>query len=125
MDAGIDQGAVVVLAVDLDQERADLPQQRHRDRLVVDEGAAPPVAALDPAQDQFALAGDAAFAEQRPYRVAGGEVEDRRHVTLLGTLADQRAVAAPAKRQRQGVEQDRLAGAGFAGEHRHALREID
>ena len=36
---GGDQGAVVVLAVNLDQRCADLAEQRDADGLVVDEGA--------------------------------------------------------------------------------------
>ena len=64
MDVRIDHGAVVVLAVDLDQRRAELAEQRHRDRLVVDEGAAAPVAALDAAEDQVAVGLDAALGEQ-------------------------------------------------------------
>ena len=53
MRRGIDQSALVVLAVDLDQRRAELLQRLHAHRLVVDEGAGAPVGKLHAAQDQL------------------------------------------------------------------------
>ena len=44
---------------------------------------------------------------------------------LRRAVAHQRSVAARAERQRQRIEQDRFAGAGFAGQHRKAGGEID
>ena len=52
-------------------------------------------------------------------------VKGRRHLPLLGALADHAGVAAAAEREREGIEQDRLAGAGLPGEHRQAGCEID
>ena len=40
MAARIEQAAIVMLAVNLDEQGAELAQQAGRDRLVVDEGAA-------------------------------------------------------------------------------------
>ena len=54
----IDQRAVVMLAVDLDERGADRAQHLHADRLVVDEGAGAPVRELHPAQDQVAVGVD-------------------------------------------------------------------
>ena len=51
---GIDQRALVVLAVDFDQRRADRLQGLHADRLVVDEGAGAAVGELHAAQDHLA-----------------------------------------------------------------------
>ena len=50
---GIDQRALVMLAVDLDQRRADRLQGLHADRLIVDEGAGAAVGQLHPAQDHL------------------------------------------------------------------------
>ena len=55
---GVDQRALVVLAVDLDQRRAELLHHLHAHRLIVDEGARAPVGELHAAQDQFVLGGD-------------------------------------------------------------------
>ncbi len=53
------------------------------------------------------------------------QFEHRGDLALLGALAHQRGVAAGAQRQRKGIEQDRLAGAGLAGQHGKARHEID
>ena len=53
------------------------------------------------------------------------QFERRRHLALLRALPHQRGIAARAERQRKGVEQDRLAGAGLAGEHGRPDGEID
>ncbi len=121
----IDQRALVVLAVDLDQRRAEAFQDLHADRLIVDEGARAPVGELDPPQDQFVLGRDVVVFEHEMRRVPGRHVEGGRHLPLLDTLAHQAGVAARPQRQREGVEQDRLAGAGLAREHGKAAGEID
>ena len=54
----IDQRALVVLAVDLDERRADRAQHLHAHRLVVDEGAGAAVRELHPAQDEVAVGVD-------------------------------------------------------------------
>ena len=54
-----------------------------------------------------------------------GDLEGGDDLALLDALAHQRLVAARAQRQRKGVEQDRLAGAGLAGEHGKPVGEID
>ena len=55
MGRGIDQRAVVMLAVDFDQRRAEAFQRLHADRLIVDEGAGAAVGELHAAQDQLVL----------------------------------------------------------------------
>ncbi len=120
----LDQGAIGMLTVDLDQRRADLAQQHDRHRRIVDEGAAAPVGALHAAQDQVALGFDAAVGKDRPRRMIGGHVEDRGDIALGAVVAHQRGVAAPAQRQRQGIEQDGLAGAGLAGKRRQPGGEV-
>ena len=44
---------------------------------------------------------------------------------LRGTLADQRAVGAAAEREADRIEQDRLAGAGLAGQHAEPAGELE
>src|SRR5665647_2091144 len=55
----------------------------------------------------------------------GGDLEHGDDLALLHALAHQALVAARAERQREGVEENRLAGAGLAGEHGQALGKID
>ena len=122
---GVDQRAVVVLAVDLDQRAAQLLHHLHAHRLVVDEGAGAPVGELHAAQDQLVLGGDAAIGKHCAHRMVGGEVKGCGHLPLALALAHQGLVAAPTQRERERVEQDRLAGAGLAGEHGKPVGEID
>ena len=125
MGGGIDQRALVVLAVDLDQRGAELLHHLHAHRLIVDEGARAPVGELHAAQDQLVLGGDIVGLEQRARRMSARDLEHGGHLALLGALPHQRLVAAGAQSQRKGIEQDRLAGAGLAGEHGKPLGEID
>ena len=125
MGRRVDQRALVVLAVDLDQRPAQRLQRLHAHRLVVDEGAGAAVGELHAAQDQLVLGRDVVCGHERARRMVGRRLERRGHLPLLGALAHQRDVAARAERQREGIEQDRLAGAGLAGEHGQAGGEID
>ncbi len=118
MRAGIDQSTSVVLAVDLDQRRAQRLQRLHADRLVVDEGAGAAVGELHAAQNQRLVGRDVAFGQQGARRMLRRKLEHRGDLALLRALTHQRGVAAAAERQRERVEQDRLAGAGLAGQHR-------
>jgi hypothetical protein len=53
------------------------------------------------------------------------DFEGGNDLTLLGAFAHQRRFAARAECERKSVKQDRLAGAGFAGQHGEAGTEID
>ena len=129
MGRGLDKGAVVVLAVDLDQCRAERAQHLHAHRLVVDEGAGAAIGELDPAHDQLVLdcgIGDQiVLREQAARRMILADVEGGGHLALLGAFAHQSRVAARAERQRKRVEQNRLAGAGLAGQRGKAGAEVD
>ena len=129
MRRGIDEGAVIVLAVDFNQCRAECPQYLHAHRLVVDEGAGSAVGELRSPHDQLVFAAEIidqiVVGEDAPRRMVRGDIECGNHLALVGALAHQRRVAAGAERQRKGVEQDRFAGAGLAGKRGKAGAEID
>src|SRR4051812_7402685 len=57
--------------------------------------------------------------------MALGHVEHRGDLTLFDAVADQAGIAAASERQRKGIEQDGLAGAGFSGQYRKATGKID
>ena len=65
LDRRVEQPLLLVLAVHLDQQAADLAQQAGADRLVVDEAARAAVGADHAAQHQVVLGGDAVLGEQR------------------------------------------------------------
>jgi hypothetical protein len=122
---GIDQRALVMLAVDLDQRGAHGLQRLHGDRLVVDEGAGAAVGKLHTAQNHLAGIIEAVVGEDSCRRVVLRHVESGRHLPLLGTVAHQRGIATAAERQRKRIEQDGFARAGFAGQHGQSAGEFD
>ena len=122
---GIDQRALVVLAVNLDQRRADRFQGLYADRLIVDEGAGAAVGQLHPAQDHLTGILKAVVAEDHRGRMALWNIEHRGDLALFDAMPDQTSIAASAQRQREGIEQDGFAGAGFAGQHRKATGKLD
>ena len=122
---GVDQRALVMLAMDLDQRRADRFQGLHADRLVVDEGAGAAVGELHAAENHLAGVVEAVLGQDLCGRMALGDVESGRHLALLRAMADQARIAAAAERQREGIEQDGFARAGLAGQHREATGEFD
>ena len=121
----VDQGAIVMLSVDLDQSLAHLAQELHAHGRVVDEGAASAVGSLHPPQDQIRFGLDAVGGQQRAYGVVPVQVENGRHLTLACTAPHQRGIASASKRKRKGVEQNRFSCAGFPGEHGQALAEFE
>ncbi len=129
MGGGIDQRALVVLAVDLDQRGAEFLHDLHAHRLIVDEGAGAPIGKLHAAKNEFVLGrdivGQVMGQEQRARRMAAFDLEHRGHLALFDPLPHQRLVAARAQSQRKGVKQDRLAGAGLAGQHGKPRGKID
>ena len=125
MGRGIDQRALVVLAVDFDQRGAHRLQRLHADRLVVDESPGTAVGKLHPAQDHLTGIVEAVFGKYFRGRMALGHVEAGGDLPLLHAVADEARVAAAAERQREGIEQDGFPRAGLAGQHRKATGEFD
>ena len=126
--ARIDQAAIVVLAVQLHQERRQLAQQRDADGLVVDECLAAAIDFQLTLEDQrlARLDRDVGVVEQRGD--AGrqrGELEARHHARPVLAGAHQPAVGPRAEHQAQRVEQDRLARAGLAGQHAQPAGEVE
>jgi hypothetical protein len=125
--AGIEQSAVVMLAVDLDEQRAELADQGDRHGLVVDQRAAAAVRLDDPAEDErlSRLALEAAFGEEGKSGVPGRKLEGDPDHRLGLTAADEAAVGAGAERESERVEKDRLAGPGLAGQNAEARPEFE
>ncbi len=127
MAARTEQAAIVMLAVHLDQHRAELAQQAERDRLIVDEGAAAAIGADDAADDKrlARLALQAILREQGARRMILRKLEADIDHRLRLPVAHQPAVGAGAEREAERVEQDRLARPRLAGEHAEARAEFE
>ena len=107
MGRRIGQGPLVMLAMDLDQRGGEPAQSLDAHALVVDIGARASVGELDPSQNELVADLDVLPFEQRMGGVSRRQLECRGHLALGLAMANEAAVAAPAQRQRQRVEQDR------------------
>ncbi len=118
MGCDVEQPAIVGLAVDLQQCRADIAQQTDADGFVVDKGAGAAVLRQCPAQHDLGLGRDRLLGEQREGGIGAGGLEQRGGRALGRAGTDRGAAAATsAGGESQGIEQDRLAGTRLAGEH--------
>ncbi len=130
MGRGIDQCALVVLAVNFHQRRADRLQGLHADCLIVDEGAGTAVGKLHAAQDHLARIFRTRIVEPVIPQDCRGrmilrDIEHRGDLPLLDAVTDEARVAASAECQRECIEQDGFARAGFTGQHRKATGKFD
>ena len=116
MGRHVQEAVLLHLALDLDQRVAEPAQQRHRYRLVVDEGAAAAVGADQAAQGQHVLVVERLLGQHGAGRMVPGQVERGRHRGLVGAPPHRSRFGAGAQRQAERIDQDRLAGAGLAGE---------
>ncbi|KAF0119280.1 MAG: hypothetical protein FD152_4532, partial [Xanthobacteraceae bacterium] len=119
----LDQRAVGVLAVDLDERTADGAQHLHAHRLVVDEGAGAAVGQLHAPEDHVPFGIEVGLGRDAAGRVVERHVEDGGHLPLVLAMADESGIATGAERQRSGVEEDGLAGAGLTRQHGESLGE--
>ena len=121
------QRLVFVLAVDLDQQPGEFGELRERRRPAVDPGLRAAVGADGAAQLAGVVASSSSSCSRsqagRFGRVDEGEHGDQ--FGALGAVADHAAVGARAGQEAERIDQQRLAGAGFAGNHGQAGAEIE
>ncbi len=113
------------LAVHVDQQFAECAQRLHRHRLAVQVGAAAAIGADDSSQLALAVVLDRLFIEPGQRGRVAGQRERRADLGPLRAVPHRPAVRATADGQQQRVDQDRLAGAGFAREHGEAAVELE
>ena len=122
----IEQPGLRELALDLDQHIAELTQKADARRLIGDEGAAAAICIDDPAQHDAVIPGrDAGLVEEAPRRVLRRQVEFGGNGRLLRAVAHEPRFRADTERQSQRIEQNRFAGASFAGQHAKPWAEGD
>ena len=114
----IEEPALLELTLDLDEAVAELAQQAHARRLVIDKGAAAAVGREQAAQhNRLAGAVMPGFAQDRMGRMVLSDRKLGRNSRLLRPGAHQAGLGPPAERQAERVQQDRLARTGLAGQH--------
>ena len=122
MGRHVQEAVLFHLALDLDQRVAQPAQQRHRHRLVVDEGAAAPVDADQTAQGKHVLVVERLLGQHGAGGMILGQLERGRH-RCLGRAPPHRArFGAGSQGEAERVDQDRLARAGLAGERAQSAR---
>ena len=115
-----------VLAVQIDESLADILQLGERRGPAIDPGAAPALGVHRSAQQQRAVVGrEVLFGEPGADRGTVTDIESGGELGALGAGFQLPQFEAIAQQQRQRVEQDRLARAGFPGEHREAAVELE
>jgi hypothetical protein len=115
-----------VLPVDIEQQFAHAAQQADRNALAVDPGAAPAVGADHPAQQQFTLVRDRLLLEYVAQLAAHpGDIHRGAEVGALGARAHRLSAGASTAQQLEGVDQHRLARAGFSGEYGQPAAQVD
>ena len=104
----VQQAAIVMLAMNLNQGRAQGAQQPRRGGLIVDEGAAAAIGADRAANhERFArLDREVVLGQQRQRGMIGGKLEGRGDTRLRHALPHQPGIRAHAQREAERVEQD-------------------
>ena len=121
---GVEQADRVVLPVDVDEPAAQFPQDSGGGRHPVDAAAALALGGDLPGQQQL-VAALIARLFQAVLDGGGHLLEGRPDHRLGGAGADQLTGSAAAQNGIDGVDQDRLAGAGLAGQDVQSLFKVD
>jgi hypothetical protein len=125
MHGWIDKRTIVMLAVNLDKRGSNGAQGLHTDWLIVDESARAPVCHLHTAQDEVAVGFNILRRSQKARSMIGRQIKNGRHLALCFARAHERTIAAPAKRQSAGIEQNGFSGARLAGENCQSPTEFE
>ena len=120
---GARQALPGVLAVDVDQMFCGFAQLRHGGRAAVDPGSALALGIHTAAQQQRVVDIKSGFIQPGPD--CGRRVELGADFGPRCAFAYQRCVSAMAQSQLQRVDEDGLARAGLAGQHREARAQVD
>jgi hypothetical protein len=114
------------LTVDIDHQFADFAQQPQADGPSVDARRAASLAPYLSAQDDHpGLVAQSLTIEQGLGRLAGGTAQKKSslHQRRFRALAHGRGIGPSSQDKLHGVDDDRLAGAGLAGEYDEAVRQ--
>ena len=120
----LEQRLVGMLAVDVHQLLAQFAQCLYRCGLAIDVAARAAVGADGAAQDAFTVHLQFSLAQPGLHFVQRTDLEGGADLGTIAADAYRAAVGTIAQHQAEGVEQDRFAGAGLAGEHAHTGREL-
>ena len=118
------QGLMRMLAVDIDQRLGHLAQLLNGHRGTVEVGTGTAAGIEDTPQQQSAVSVEIALPQPDFGVMQTCQVEFCGNLGSLSHVADQTRIGAIAKRKRQRIDQNRLAGTGLAGERTKPGREL-
>ena len=104
MAGDIDEGPLIVLAVDFDERAAEAFEHLDAHRLIIDEGPGSSIIELDPAEQQLILSGNIVCSQQLPGRMIVGNIECRGDLAVLGGVAHEARIAAGTQCERERIE---------------------
>ena len=111
-----EQRLMGMLTVDIDQELTNLSHLLGSRRRAVDITARTAAGIEHPAQDQLVLGSEVVGGQPGDYLRQPADLEGGCDLGPLATGAHDAGIGAVAERQRQRIDQDRLAGPGFPGQ---------
>ena len=120
-----EQRLMFVLSVNFDQQRGERLQLRERRRTSIDPGARRSFAADDAAQLARIAIVERFFDEPRARRVRPRERELRHQFRALGAVPNDARFRALTRQQKQCIDHQRLARAGFASDDGEAVGKGD
>jgi hypothetical protein len=124
---GVEEGLVFVGSVEVDEAFTEFGERGERGGGTVDElavGAGCGEGAFEGEAMVFARFQAVGFEERGERSAEAGDVEDSLDCAVVAAGADEGAVCSLAEGEAQGADQDRLAGAGFAGQGGKAWGQI-
>ena len=123
--AGIEQGLVGMLAVDVDEQAAERLQVLEIHGLAVDEGTRPPIRADEPAQRARRVVVEPALGEPAESTVVFRHVERHADLRTLRVVANGGGVRSVAQGEPERIDENGFAGARLAGHDVQAAAELD
>lgn len=109
-----------VLIMNVDDKRAEGAQLAHRRCLAINITARPTVAGENTAYQALLGSVEIVVFQPAAHRIVVGDIKTGAHLGLFGILPNAIGVSAVAKRQAEGVENERFTGAGLPRYGRHA-----
>lgn len=126
LGTGANQPQLVGLAVHGDQGLGDRSQRRNRYRRTADECPGTSFGRNGPHQQRLVVLDlSPRCVDRRCGRGQGGDFDDSFYAGRASPVAHRARIRTPAQQQSEGGHHHRLAGAGFAGDDRQALVELE
>ncbi len=124
MPCFIQQTALVMLGMHLNQQISHRPQQADTDWLIIDKGAGLPILGLNPAQNHTFFNIDFILGQELKSSMTRRQFKNGRHTPLGRTLRDQPSVCTTTNRKPQRIKKNRFSCPGLARQGAQAFPKV-